>query len=186
MWPATAPTLRPKCAAISRAVGGGSFDWMKARICCWRAVRLTTVHVYGCGVNVNSFSVLRSSEKNGIPVAQFISEKGTFLGAQHINGGALGPNWLGKATSNMEILPNDPRKLLAIVCFCAFALTTTTATSTERFVPQGGSLTYPSIQAAISAAAAGDTIRVQPGTYRESIRFGRFDITVTSLNPLDA
>src|SRR5579862_3124596 len=55
--------------------------------------------------------------------------------------------------------------------------------ASERFVPQGGSLSYPTIQAAIAASTSGDIIRVQPGVYRESISFRNLDITLTSIDP---
>jgi len=55
----------------------------------------------------------------------------------------------------------------------------------ERFVPEGGALNYSNIQAAINASSRGDIIRVQPGTYRESITFRSIDITLTSMDPND-
>src|ERR1700710_1337203 len=54
-----------------------------------------------------------------------------------------------------------------------------------RYVPQGGTSNYPTIQAAITASQAGDIVRVQPGTYHESIIFGSVPITLTSTNPGD-
>jgi len=56
----------------------------------------------------------------------------------------------------------------------------------ERFVPEGGALNYPTIQAAVTASVAGDIVRVQPGTYQESITFRSVDITLTSMNPGDS
>ncbi len=44
---------------------------------------------------------------------------------------------------------------------------------------------YDYIQHAISAAADGDVIQVDPGTYPEKLRFGGKSITVTSTDPLD-
>ncbi|MBE7558172.1 hypothetical protein HS125_04195 [bacterium] len=44
---------------------------------------------------------------------------------------------------------------------------------------------YPSIQAAIDAAAESDEIVVSPGVYYENIRFRGVDIAVRSQNPLD-
>lgn len=45
---------------------------------------------------------------------------------------------------------------------------------------------FPSIQAAINAAAPGDTVVVAPGVYRENIDFMGKGITVTSRHPQDA
>lgn len=56
----------------------------------------------------------------------------------------------------------------------------------ERFVPQGGALSYPTIQSAITDSQAGDIVWVQPGIYRESIAFRNVDITLTSMNPSDS
>ena len=56
----------------------------------------------------------------------------------------------------------------------------------ERFVPQGGSLNYPTIQAAVTASLEGDIVRVQPGIYQESITFRNVNITLTSMNPSDS
>lgn len=60
------------------------------------------------------------------------------------------------------------------------------ARAVERFVPYGGTLNYASIQEALSACAAGDIVRVQPGIYEESITFPNRDITLTSLDPGDS
>ncbi|MBL9175027.1 MAG: right-handed parallel beta-helix repeat-containing protein [Verrucomicrobiales bacterium] len=56
----------------------------------------------------------------------------------------------------------------------------------ERFVPQGGALSYPTIQSAINDSKVGDIVWVQPGLYQESITFRNVDITLTSMNPGDA
>ena len=60
------------------------------------------------------------------------------------------------------------------------------ALAVERFVPQGGALSYPTIQSAITNSQAGDIVWVQPGIYRESITFRNLDITLTSMNPSDS
>jgi Right handed beta helix region len=44
---------------------------------------------------------------------------------------------------------------------------------------------YPTIQSAIDAAAEGDEIVVQPGTYTESVQFHGVDITLRSADPMD-
>jgi hypothetical protein len=69
------------------------------------------------------------------------------------------------------------------VAVCLGSLST--ALAVERFVPQGGALNYPTIQTAIAASAAGDVVRVQPGTYRESVTLSNIDITLTSSEPLN-
>src|SRR5436190_11910487 len=57
--------------------------------------------------------------------------------------------------------------------------------ATQRYVPGGGTPSYPTIQAAVNVSVAGDVIRVQPGIYNESVAFRSIDITLTSTNPSD-
>jgi hypothetical protein len=75
------------------------------------------------------------------------------------------------------------RRLLTIAALWVELLGT--ASAVERFVPQGGPLNYPTIQAAITASRSGDIVRVQPGVYQESIAFRSADLTLTSLDPAD-
>lgn len=58
--------------------------------------------------------------------------------------------------------------------------------ATQRYVPGGGTPSYSTIQAAVNASVTGDVIRVQPGTYSESVTFRNMDITLTSTNPSDS
>jgi len=64
-------------------------------------------------------------------------------------------------------------RLAAMIMF--FLAASTTAFSTDIFVPDD----YATIQAAINAAANGDTVIVRPGTYQENLSIGKA-ITVKS------
>ena len=55
----------------------------------------------------------------------------------------------------------------------------------QRYVPYGSGFVYPTIQSAIAASVAGDTIFVQPGTYNEAVIFRGVDVTLSSTNPSD-
>ena len=77
---------------------------------------------------------------------------------------------------------NILRGLAGVVWFAA----TVNGFATQRYVPGGGSPSYSTIQAAVNASVAGDIIRVQPGTYSESVAFRSVDITLTSTNPSDS
>ncbi len=73
-------------------------------------------------------------------------------------------------------------KLATLTAFAAVAGSlVATAAADTIFVPQD----YPTIQAAITAAADGDEIIVSPGTYNENINFLSKDITVRSTEPTD-
>ncbi len=52
------------------------------------------------------------------------------------------------------------------------------ASATDLNVP----LPYTTIQAAINAAASGDTVQIQPGTYNENITIGGKNITIKAFN----
>jgi hypothetical protein len=71
--------------------------------------------------------------------------------------------------------------LLVFVALAIFSFLPGTAGAAVINVPAN----QPTIQAAIAAAAAGDTVVVAPGVYFENVQFGGKNITLRSTNPLD-
>ena len=66
------------------------------------------------------------------------------------------------------------------------ATTVAAATAAATTVPGGGAITvpddYPTIQAAVDAAAAGDLILIKPGTYNEAVNIETDDLTIRGLD----
>jgi hypothetical protein len=78
------------------------------------------------------------------------------------------------------------RRIFRLSAGVLWLATMSQAWAAERFVPHGGTLNYPTIQAAVTASAPGDVVRVQPGVYNENITFQALDITLTSIDPSDS
>ena len=70
--------------------------------------------------------------------------------------------------------------LFALALVLAFSLVATTpVTAATLYVPGG----YPTIQAAVGAAAPGDTIMVAAGTYNEAVTVNKTNLTIQGAGP---
>src|SRR5262245_36936316 len=73
-----------------------------------------------------------------------------------------------------------------LVAALVWFATSEPSAAVDRFVPAGGTPSYGTIQAALTASQGGDVVRVQPGLYRESISFPAVDVTLMSVDPNDS
>jgi hypothetical protein len=73
------------------------------------------------------------------------------------------------------IIPLPRRAVVALSMLGLLVSSTLRGYSAELNVPAD----FPTIQAALTAAAAGDEIRVAPGTYRENLNFNQKDVSLT-------
>jgi hypothetical protein len=90
------------------------------------------------------------------------------------------------ARSMLEPRPERIRRAVAGALIATLAGLGASAQATVRNVPES----YPTIQAAVDASAAGDTVLLSPGTYRgagnKNVQFHGRDIVVTSRAGADA
>jgi parallel beta-helix repeat protein len=77
-------------------------------------------------------------------------------------------------------MSSRPRSLSALLCLLAL---TFAAAAQGNTLEVGAGHTYSKVQDAITAAGAGDTVLVHPGTYKETLNFAGKAITVTSEDP---